>query len=248
MEVHAHTHTPRKKWTHYFWEFLMLFLAVFCGFLAEYQLEHVIEHNREKQYMQNLYEDLKRDSIIMTSEIRARRGLAGFADSLITELDSAQQIKNTKEVYFHAYVILGVRALAYSNATIEQLKNSGSLRLIRKKGIADSIINYDIKVLRYKEREEAEREVRFEYRKVVSTLLNARTLIEMEDTSLTYLSFKKPSENIPLLTTDTTLLNQIKGLAAQLHSRHWNAIIYLKGLLKDCNRLMALLKKEYYVK
>jgi len=23
MEVHAHTHTARKKWTHYFWEFLM---------------------------------------------------------------------------------------------------------------------------------------------------------------------------------------------------------------------------------
>ena len=22
MEVHAHAHTPRKKWTHYFWEFL----------------------------------------------------------------------------------------------------------------------------------------------------------------------------------------------------------------------------------
>ena len=21
MEVHAHAHTPRKKWTHYFWEF-----------------------------------------------------------------------------------------------------------------------------------------------------------------------------------------------------------------------------------
>jgi hypothetical protein len=53
MEVHAHTHTPSppagragKKWTHYFWEFLMLFLAVFCGFLAEYQLEHKIESDR----------------------------------------------------------------------------------------------------------------------------------------------------------------------------------------------------------
>ena len=34
MEVHHHAHTSRKKWTHYFWEFLMLFLAVFCGFLA----------------------------------------------------------------------------------------------------------------------------------------------------------------------------------------------------------------------
>jgi hypothetical protein len=31
MEVHAHTHTARKKWTHYFWEFIMLFLAVSCG-------------------------------------------------------------------------------------------------------------------------------------------------------------------------------------------------------------------------
>ena len=28
MEVHAHSHTPRKKWTHYIWEFLMLFPAV----------------------------------------------------------------------------------------------------------------------------------------------------------------------------------------------------------------------------
>ena len=35
MEVHAHSHTPRKKWTHYFWEFLMLFLAVTLGFTAK---------------------------------------------------------------------------------------------------------------------------------------------------------------------------------------------------------------------
>ena len=53
MEVHHHSHTASppagragKKWTHYFWEFLMLFLAVFCGFLAEYQLEHKIESDR----------------------------------------------------------------------------------------------------------------------------------------------------------------------------------------------------------
>ena len=57
MEVHAHSHTARKKWTHYFWEFIMLFLAVFCGFLAEYQLEHTIKHQREKKYAKSLYED-----------------------------------------------------------------------------------------------------------------------------------------------------------------------------------------------
>ena len=67
MEVHAHTHPSassghRKKWTHYFWEFLMLFLAVFCGFLAEYQLEHKIEKDRAGQYILSLYEDLRSDT------------------------------------------------------------------------------------------------------------------------------------------------------------------------------------------
>jgi acyl-homoserine-lactone acylase len=28
MEVHAHTHTPRKKWTHYFWELILLLLPL----------------------------------------------------------------------------------------------------------------------------------------------------------------------------------------------------------------------------
>ena len=59
MEVHAHPHTSRKKWTHYFWEFLMLFLAVFCGFLAENKREHMVEHKREKKFMISLVEDLK---------------------------------------------------------------------------------------------------------------------------------------------------------------------------------------------
>ncbi|HEY5968878.1 MAG TPA: hypothetical protein VIU35_12955, partial [Chitinophagaceae bacterium] len=62
MEVHAHTHTPRKKLTHYFWEFLMLFLAIFCGFLAENQREHFIEHRREKEFMNSMLSDLRSDT------------------------------------------------------------------------------------------------------------------------------------------------------------------------------------------
>ena len=48
MEVHHHSHTPGKKWAHYFWEFLMLFLAVFCGFLAENFREHQVEKKKGK--------------------------------------------------------------------------------------------------------------------------------------------------------------------------------------------------------
>ena len=81
MEVHAHTHTARKKWTHYFWEFLMLFLAVFCGFLAEYQLEHKIERDKEKVYAQNLLEDLKVDTAIYSEYARNNKFLFESIDT-----------------------------------------------------------------------------------------------------------------------------------------------------------------------
>ena len=68
MEVHSHTHTAdpdshwgRKKWTHYLWEFLMLFLAVFCGFLAENIRENELERHREKEYIRSLVKDLQYD-------------------------------------------------------------------------------------------------------------------------------------------------------------------------------------------
>ena len=94
MEVHAHTHTARKKWTHYFWEFLMLFLAVFCGFLAEYQLEHKIERDRAKELAKSFYEELKNDSVNITvkyqNRIRQENSLlylrTYFRDSSMTNL------------------------------------------------------------------------------------------------------------------------------------------------------------------
>src|SRR5215470_2458972 len=53
METHAHHlhKAPGKKWTHYLFEFLMLFLAVFCGFLAENFREHLVEKKRSRQYI-----------------------------------------------------------------------------------------------------------------------------------------------------------------------------------------------------
>src|SRR4249919_535821 len=64
METHAdHIHkAPGHGWKHYFFEFFMLFLAVFCGFLAENFREHYIENQRAKEYIYSLVEDLKTDT------------------------------------------------------------------------------------------------------------------------------------------------------------------------------------------
>src|SRR4026209_724865 len=97
MEVHAHTHTARKKWSHYFWEFLMLFLAVFCGFLAEYQLEHKIEKERAIELALSFYNELKGDSLAIQIAIVNRQRKDGalnfmkkyFRDSSVKECSKA---------------------------------------------------------------------------------------------------------------------------------------------------------------
>src|SRR6185503_15534980 len=87
MEVHAHSHTTRKKWTHYLWEFIMLFLAVFCGFLAEYQLEHKIEKDREKKYVRSLLKDLEYDTTQYENTMGLIREKIHYYDSVLLFFD-----------------------------------------------------------------------------------------------------------------------------------------------------------------
>src|ERR1700752_3596600 len=93
MEVHAHSHTERKKWTHYFWEFLMLFLAVFCGFLAEYQLEHIIEHQRERQYMSSMLSDLSAEIATIDQAIPSKEARVKAIDSVFIFFNSNPEAK-----------------------------------------------------------------------------------------------------------------------------------------------------------
>src|SRR5207342_229142 len=72
MEVHKHPHhvSHKKKWGEYLLEFLMLFLAVFLGFIAENQREHIVEHQREKKFARRLLSDLRQDSIFFEIRIK----------------------------------------------------------------------------------------------------------------------------------------------------------------------------------
>ena len=71
MEVHKHPQhvTHKKKWGEYFLESLMIFLAVFLGFVAENFREHQVEHQREKQYARQLLDDLRADSLFFAKRI-----------------------------------------------------------------------------------------------------------------------------------------------------------------------------------
>jgi hypothetical protein len=143
MEIHAHSHTPGKKWNHYFWEFLMLFLAVFSGFLAENQREHYVEQKRAREYAKSLLNDLRRD----TSEIRLGIHWAEFTMSSIDSLVSiAAKDRVTKDApgnfYYHSAFLCRSFIIDWSRSTLDQLIQSGSLRYFRNKKLVDMINQY----------------------------------------------------------------------------------------------------------
>ena len=144
MEVHNHGHHEGKKtWRSYGWEFVMLFIAVFCGSLAEWQLEHVIENQREKEYIQSMVNDLRED-VAQTDEILKNHNLLNERiDSLLIELSSDKIATNSNKAYQLWLKTRGFQDFFQNDRTILQLKSSGALRLIRKKGVSDKIMEYD---------------------------------------------------------------------------------------------------------
>lgn len=168
MEVHHHSHTPRRKWMHYFWEFFMLFLAVTLGFFVENQREHYIEGQREKKYMQNLLHDLARDTVNYNLSIALRLQRERQAHQLISMIYAPDRNNHLADLYYFARQMPRMNTIFYStDATMNQLENSGALRLIKKSEIADSIVAYNAAMEAYAENRQTEIETRIAYRNTV---------------------------------------------------------------------------------
>jgi hypothetical protein len=146
MEVHAHTHTARKKWTHYLWEFLMLFLAVFCGFLAENFREHKIEHLRAKEFAKSLVQDLQNDTSAINAQKKSAEIFIAITDSLLERSKKKLDGRNAAEFSFYTRFIYWTVPITWNRATFEQIKNSGSLRYFKNYQLLDKLMKYDAHV------------------------------------------------------------------------------------------------------
>jgi hypothetical protein len=251
MEVHAHSHTARKKWYHYLWEFLMLFLAVFCGFLAENEREHIAEHQREKKYMVTLVEDLQIDTADMGALKRTLDGLLERQDSIVKYLRPPIPEQMTLPYYKEAALILNIRSYSYNDRTVEQLRSSGNYRLIRNKNVTDSLIAYDTRMRgTFSKNYDALYESRIKLIDLQYDILELAIVFNYGDKNrdLNVDSLKKHKLwPLHLLTNDTKIL-----------FHHYNACISHIGFAIDMNNwikrmtikatnLITMVKKEYHL-
>lgn len=244
MEVHAHSHTPHKKWTHYLWEFLMLFLAVFCGFLAEYQLEHKIEKDREKQFIQSFYEDL-------TADENDLQIIMGHLHDQMRKADSLQLLMKditVKHPANHVYIYLReiVRSsptLLYPNdRTIVQLRNSGGMRLIRNKSVSDSMVGYyrSIEIIQFLSEDALANKRRL--REKYTALLNADDFIITVDSASNVIN---PAAILYLRKADADIINECRIELNRIKSISGNLAGRMLQLKEKSKRIKEFIKQEY---
>ncbi len=142
MEVHHHPEVEKKGLKEYILEGLMIFIAVMMGFFAESLREHIADNNKEHEYMRSMVEDLKADTVELSSCIRQFSIISSKLDTMLTCLksDTPDPVVINRIVSDHFFLYAGY---SYNNRTVQQLKNSGVFRLVRNNNVAAGILKYD---------------------------------------------------------------------------------------------------------
>lgn len=236
MEIHAnHLHrAPGKKIWHYFFEFLMLFLAVFCGFIAENWREQLREHRREKEFIRSIVEDIKSDTLRSNRTLLQLKGFNSGIDSVLIALSSPEIIENSNNAYRLWTKNMGLEVFVSNDRTIQQLKNSGELRLIRNKAVSDSIMKYDQTLKKYYVQSNL----------MYSALRDMTNYSQLFDViSLT----KNKNIPVPLPEQGKKLLNQSYANLQLWNKGLTGLISWLEDVNKEGKRLVTYIQKEYHL-
>ena len=268
MEVHHHshlasgeTHTARKKWTHYLWEFLMLFLAVFAGFLAENQREHYVEHQREKTYMSSFAEDLKLDITQLDNLVEYRKQTIRTLDTFFLLLSSDRYMREGETMYkLYSMPYWDIYSFYPNDRTMQQLKNAGGLRLIRNQKVSNKIMSYDVLVRNRKEYEPLQVDIANQINQDIEKLLDPVVLYQArrQADSIAVITSKVES---PIADAHIGVAEKItiqpleKNIKRKLLKNFYTTkslfIAYIRANMEErklATETLEMIKKEYHLK
>jgi hypothetical protein len=140
MEVHHHSHKP-KNWKEYITEFIMLFLAVSMGFIAENIREKHIENERSEELMHAFITDVKENQKHLDSLIENNKRMSSYYEGLTFKHGFGKEpidlieLSETIDLWMYRFV--------NKKTIFEQMKSTGALRYIQDKKILEAILKYE---------------------------------------------------------------------------------------------------------
>src|SRR5579863_4654810 len=246
MEVHHHPEVEKKGIKEYILEGLMIFLAVFMGFIAENIREKVTDHEREKQYMESLVKDLAADTINLRIGFPMKDARLKSIDSVFVFFESHPGSKLVPaDVYRQIRRTTWDRIYVRNTGTINQLRNAGGLRLIRKQNVRDSLASYDWVWDRLSYYYDVYLTNQHNEEALLEKMLNGNDLVHA------YQLNQKSSFQFGLLSTSATIRIEPAYISEFINMLNWQKVITLqderryKDLEIKAAQLCRLIKREY---
>jgi hypothetical protein len=241
METHHPHIIHKKKWNEHLLEFFMLFLAVFLGFVAENIREHLVEKNREKEYIESMIADMKTDIKQLDSLNAMRRGKQQMIDSILLILDSPDpEIYSSQLYYLVRWMPRPIRIIT-SDGTMQQLK-SGNLRLIRSRKAVEAITQYDqlvrFQTIAVEEREES---LIQQFYPSLKKVFDARVFERMVDG----MQINRPEGNPKLLHKDKESLDELYSHVHFLKNVNSYSFEFAERRKKLAQHVLDVLRGEY---
>jgi hypothetical protein len=209
-----HIHPPHKvgsDFKEHFIHFLMLFLAVLLGALAENLRENYIEKNKEREYLTSLVYDISQDTTRLNTCIESRFDKNQNASKLISLL-KGPEITNTKDIYYLTRLMTRVETFEGVDGTLNQLQFSGGFRVIENQEIIKEINDYLYIRKNVYIFNQIEENILLQLRNSTSKIVNAEIFSTMLDAQKNkdYKYFIKPlDKNEPLFSYNKSDINNL---------------------------------------
>ena len=176
-QQHLDQFSPKKKWYVYFIDFIMLFVAVSLGFLAENVRDQQTDKNREISYLKNVHEDLlvdlnKFEYVISSNNFRLLR-----LDSLHMEINKVSP--DLPSLYYYIRNLALRTTFESSHLGLDQIKASGGFRLIQNAKIIAGIQDYERTLNNAMKVEEGRERTLEQARFKMAVVFDAGTLYQM---------------------------------------------------------------------
>ena len=261
MEVHHHPHVPThsKPWKEYLIEGLMIFVAVTLGYGAENIREHNVNKHKAIISLQDLYKDLKQDSILYVKGLK-RRNLQDASFEIISNLYDEKKVLNNVPSIYAAQSLISLRVMPIMNTmALDQIKSSGILNYIENDELKQIIQSYasDGNGLKLREQREFSfldrmldpiTTTRFEYKFYQKLGEGNNPISEMNDNieiidRKFYIRIKIP-EDLKIINVNTLDWNNYLSILGMIRTiRKSTDRNYIIPTQAKCNKLIDLVRK-----
>ncbi|MAP55213.1 DUF6090 family protein [Altibacter sp.] len=225
-------------------EIILVVIGILIALSINNWNEEKNEHRIEKDYMQNLLEDLRDDLDIYKKFQKRNSEIYTLVDSIVPGLKADNRTQRVSELsYWTRMLTIKWMIIHPVERTFEQMKSSGHLRLVKNKDVANGISNYYNSLKDFDGYNEAGMLWAADYVETLGKIFDAEILLKI-------LRERKMQDAGPsdMLTQDPIIINQLL-----------NSLQYFNGALnlgetvsikrqKSAEDLILLIQKTYNLK